>query len=62
MEFSDKPAIYNEFLEIMKNFKAHEYVPSFLLLLICFLVFALADPFVFCRTFQNSPTGSTRPA
>ena len=26
MEFSDKRAIYNEFLEIMKNFKAHEYV------------------------------------
>ena len=25
MEFSDKPAIYNEFLEIMKNFKAQMY-------------------------------------
>lgn len=25
MEFSDKPQIYNEFLEIMKNFKAQSY-------------------------------------
>ena len=24
MEFGDRPRIYNEFLEIMKNFKAHE--------------------------------------
>jgi len=24
MEFSDKPEIYNEFLDIMKNFKAQE--------------------------------------
>lgn len=26
MEFSNKPEIYNEFLEIMKQFKAQEYV------------------------------------
>ena len=24
LEFGDRPRIYNEFLEIMKNFKAHE--------------------------------------
>jgi paired amphipathic helix protein Sin3a len=26
MEFSEQPHIYNEFLEIMKNFKAQSYV------------------------------------